>query len=352
MVLLEPPENVFADVFPSDVRQLWCQIGTKELKRRLDVLGACGPYPTDVRDALSLRYLRAEKASWEAYLFTAYSCGMFKGDKGKDLYARLRGKDEDCFRSAMSECLACWFWAARMRMPVNPNAPGRNGKNLEMGVMVNESEVGVEVKAPQRDRVLNGVSFGDDSDIIAELMNNASKKFEESRSNLLLLVPRLRCQLFTQRRDLLKAAFGESKITWPVNMETGEGGPTEMVFFPEGKFLKTQRPGGRNLKHDGLPGNRRISAILVIEEVWTERYPFPNPFDLLDETRSQDWPAWERQRELHWSDQNCVWVDHKVLVVHNPHAYHPVSHDAFARFPQLVPVGDIMKWTDGAEVDV
>jgi len=136
-----------------------------------------------------------------------------------------------------------------------------------------------------------------------------------------------------------------------VNPQTGEGGPAEVKFFPEGKFLNTQLPGGKPIKSDGLPAYRRISAMLTIEETFEEKYPFPNPLALVDEkTRGEIWPLWKRQRELHASQENEVWTDHDVLVLHNPYAYRSLSQEVFAEFPQLVPVGNVMEWTDGEEV--
>jgi hypothetical protein len=41
-----------------------------------------------------------------------------------------------------------------------------------------------------------------------------------------------------------------------------------------------------------------------------------------------------------------------LLVLHNPHAYHPFSRDIFDSFPQLIPAGDQMEWTDGEVVVV
>lgn len=349
MDLIQPPPELFAHVFPGDARQSWKQRGSDD--RRLAVLDACGPYPEDPYRALRLKYLRAEKAAWETYLFTAHACGMFCGDKGTDLYSRLRGKDAANFRSAMSECAACWLLAARLRFPVAPVASGRNGRNLDLQCTINERNVGVEVKAPYRERA-TGVSFGDDSDLIMAAMDQANKQFRDDCPNLLVIVPRLRNQLFSRRRELLIAAFGQSRIVWDVDVRTGTGGPADLAFFPDGKFLNTQRPGGGSIKRDGLPAFRRISAVLVMEEEFIERYPFPNPLALLDdENRSEIWPYWKRQRDLHLDRENCVYVDHRALVLHNPYAHVSLAQEYFSEFPQLIPVGDIMKWTDGVDVD-
>ena len=107
------------------------------------------------------------------------------------------------------------------------------------------------------------------------------------------------------------------------------------------------------MKRDGFPGYRRVSAIFCIEEKVVDKYPFPDPFALLDKARRGDiWPAWEKARERHWSGDNERWVEHDVLLLHNPYAYHQLSHGPWSDFPQLVPVADEMKWTDGYRMDV
>ena len=84
-----------------------------------------------------------------------------------------------------------------------------------------------------------------------------------------------------------------------------------------------------------------------------ERYPMPNPFVLLDEKRRGEiWPVWEKVRRLHLSAGNSMWIEHDVVVLHNPHAYHALSQETWRDFPQLVPVDGEMKWTDGYKVDV
>ena len=325
-----PPSDTLRDVFATDVLRRWrAQAASSEdLRFRLRVLDASGPCPTDTLAAREMWFCRAWKAAWETYLYTAFACGMFEGDKGKDLRGRLRSADPDGFRSAMAECLACWFLAGRMGMPLDPMAPGRDAHNLEMSLLLDDGPVGVEVKAPFREAPApppgkNTVSwFGDDADKIDQCMATANKQFANDRPNLLVVIPRLRTPVFSHRHNLVKAAYGQSKITFPVDTQTGQGGPVEVKFFPDGKFLETRRPGGGPLKPDGLPGYRRISAIICIEERMREQHPLPK------------------------------WIDHDVLVLHNPYAYHPLPSESWNEFPQLVPVGHEMKWTDGYPMDV
>ena len=348
-----PPTDVLGEVFPAEVRRRWSKKPTDDLIRRLEILCASGPSPSDPHQAADLRYWRARKAAWEAYLFTSFACGLFEGNRRRDLCSRLASQGQEEFLAAIAECMTCWLLAGKHKLPLRGDAPGRKRRNLDMQVSIDGSEVGVEVKAPYREPPTERVWSGDDSDKISQVLDAANKQFRDDRPNILVIVPSLRRPIYTHRQDLLKAAFGQSKITWRVNMETGETGPTEVRFFPDGRFLNTTTPRGGSLKADGFPAYRRISVVLCVEETTEERYPFPNPLALLDEgQRAEVWPLWERARDLHWSTENRVWIEHNVLVMHNPYAYHAISQDVFCQYPQLIPVGDEMQWTDGEEVVV
>lgn len=336
MVLSIPPKNPLREVFTSHVIEHWRKIAPshEEIRFRLRVLEAFGSYSRDPAAAYELRRFRAKKAAWDTYLFTAYACNMFKGEKGKDLLGRLRGIDEDSFRSAMAECMVCWFLAGRMKQSVDPRSPGRNGKKLEMWLFIDGDRIGVEVKSPFRERPSPppGKStvcwVGDDADKIEQCMEAANKQFSDKIPNLLVIVPSLRLRMFSHRHDIVKAAYGQSKIICPLNIETGEAlGPVKVPFYQEGKFLNTKCPHGRSLKPDGFPAYRRISAILCIEEKFIER-------------------------KLHFNSLNKTWIDHDAIILHNPHAYHPLSRQPWGTLPQLLPVHDEMKWTDGYGVDV
>ena len=183
-----PPSDPLREVFTGDILNAWRRASawSDALKLRLQVVEACGPYPSDPSTADKLRSLRAIKAAWEAYLFAAFACEMFTGEKGKDLLARLRGINDDGFRSAMAECMTCWFLSGRMKLPVNACAPGRAAKNLEMRIVVEAAEIGVEVKAPFREapKPPPGKStvcwVGDDAAKVARCLDSANKQFQNS----------------------------------------------------------------------------------------------------------------------------------------------------------------------------
>jgi len=262
MQLIQPPDDVLRVIFSPEVfaRLDSARNPSESLSFRLRVLRAHGPYPCDPWAASELRFLRAWKAAWSTYLYTAFACGMFEGDQGRDLRARLTGVGDADFRSAMSECLTCWFLAGRLKLTVNPRALGRKGKKLEMLIEFGDGDVGVEVKAPLRERPVSGVWHGDDADKIVGALRAAERQFDKSRRNILVVVPSLGRELFSHREPLVRASYGETKITWQMNTETGEGGPTKIKFFPEGTLEHMKQ----EVRHaiDGLAVDRslRISS--------------------------------------------------------------------------------------------
>jgi len=350
------PADPLKVVFTKEVLGNWKRKAehSEDLKFRLRVLSACGPYPSDRLRAREIRIYRAWRAAWDAYLYAAFANGMFEGDKGRDIRARLTGIGTDGFRSAMAECLSCWFLSGPMRFRVDGIAPGRNGKNLDMVVILPDGNIGIEVKAPFRDIPTpesgsGAVCWsGDDADKIIRCLEAANKQFTDGIRNILVIAPRLRSALCSDRHDLVKAAFGQSMIAFLLNAETGEAGPMKTEFSADGNFLKRRLSNGRLLKRDGLPAYRRISAILCIEQRLKEKYPPLNPLLLLDEQRrDQMWAEWEAAGRKHLSCENEMWIEHDIIVLHNPHAYCPLPLEMWKQFSQLVPANGQMKWTDG-----
>jgi hypothetical protein len=167
--------------------------------------------------------------------------------------------------------------------------------------------------------------------------------------NILFIAPTLRTRVFDHRYQLIRAFFGEEKITMQIDRSLGTAvGEPELAFFPEGKFLRTRLPNGRALKPDGKPGFTRVSAVVCFEERLVERFPHPNPLELIDAGRgSFAWENWDRALELHYSVRNRTWIDHDVLVLHNPIAPYKMSPALWHGCAQLVEQGGGMGWNDG-----
>ncbi len=342
------PYSVLAETFPQNVRDEWRRKCTPELRFRLNVLDACGPQPSDIGRALELREWRVWRAAWETYLYTAYACGLFHGERRKDLLARLGSRNADGFRSAMAECLTCWFLAGKMRFSVSSDMRGRLNKTLDLGLAIEGTNIGVEVKAPFRERPKTTWSGGE-SDKIAQAIEQANKQFDDSGPNLLVLVPELRVPIRSHRDALLHACFGISVYRGMFDPHTGRAGDFQFEFDPTGKFFRTTCPNGKPLKLDGFPAHRRVSALLCIEEVMDSMCPMPDyrafmvrglPVGLRDAVYEQHC----RYNRL----DNQMWVDHAVILVHNPYALHPLSQGPWIQFPQLIfNEHGVGSWTDG-----
>ena len=321
---------------------------SQHLKYRLDVLTAHGPKPTDGTAANKLRHFRAQKAAWEVYIEAASVCGFFESSGGSDLKKRLIGVDDDGFRSAMAECMACWFLAGKHGFVVTPYPAGRSGKNLDMSVNLASQDVQVEVKAPYRERPTGDtVWHGEDSDAIANCLEAANKQFSDNRTNILVIAPELRLDLYDCRFQLIKACFGQEKITVPINKRTGgPAGPVGTEFFPDGKFLNPYRPDGKYIKPDGRPAFTRVSAVITIEEIFKYRYSYADPLILLKDGAA--WTSWKKRNDLHYSADNYSWIEHQVLVAYNPFARYALSTEVFKQHIRFMDLGKGFGWTDGA----
>ncbi|MGC9455469.1 MAG: hypothetical protein ACP5HU_11500, partial [Phycisphaerae bacterium] len=150
-----------------------------EVLNRLEVLRASGPAPSDRRKAKIVSALRAQRAAWEAYMQAAFICGFFEHADGTDLRNRLTAPDDANFRSAIAECMTCWYFAANRRWKVLRAGKGRGLSSTDMTVIPpNHDSISVEVKAPRRD-LPSGVYVwcGDDGDLIEQCLSQANKQF-------------------------------------------------------------------------------------------------------------------------------------------------------------------------------
>ncbi len=348
------PGEPLKAVFTSEVLRTWygARSPTDSLRDRLDVVTACGPYPADREKAYHVRWLRARKAAMEAYIGAAFSCGMFNGERGKDLRMRLTGTQDVLFRSGMAECMTCWFLAGHMKLPVDGEAKGRNSNTLDMQVVLPDGLAGVEVKAPLRNRPSPGTVWtGDDSDKIMHCIKKANKQFTDDRMNLLVVAPSLRTTMFADRRVLVRAAYGKSVIVGDFNVALGRIENLRSEFAPRGKFLNKQLRGGNPIKPDGLPACRRISAMICLEERLRETHPYPVE-DLVCagsgfHAQGELSRIIDKKCDMNLSHANDRWIEHAVLILHNPNAHHPISEELWTEFPQLVAREDEMAWTDG-----
>jgi hypothetical protein len=317
---LHIPSDALRNVFTDEVMaRLARSPGDYHLDYRLNVLGASGPQPRDPYAAARLAHLRVEKAAWDTYLEAAFACGLFDGDSGTDLRARLISPDYEQFRSGMDECAASWLFAGPLRLNVSPRPCGAKGSNLELRVLGQGSEFNVEVKSPFRQVFMEpGVVYsgsGDDSPALSECLREAAKQFPRGQGNLLVIFPRFMLRVATSRRLILTAFYGQDLISIPIDRSTGgPSGPSSLVFRPDGHLLKVRRS-------EGKARHTRVSAIMTVEPV----------------VREITTPAGRIEPMMF----------HDVLVAHNPYAEVPLTQSIWGDWPQLVHEQGMLSWTDG-----
>jgi hypothetical protein len=306
-----PSEPLWAIFTPDALRQL-SLIGnpSNELTLRLQVLAAGGLNSHNQRG----QALRAYKAAWEVYLFAAFACGLFDGLHGADLRSRLTGTDDDNFRSAMSECIAAWYLAGKRKLPIEPRPQGRPGHPLEFVVGLADGGINVEVKAPYRP-ITSNFWWGDDADALQSVLHSANKQFAAGQRNLLIVVPRLRADVFGSFRVPIERAFiGETVIQIPIDKRTGgPAGPTTFPFKPSGDFAKKWRSGAPDSPQH-TPRHTRVGAALFLGEYVDGRE-----------------------------------VKHNALVVRNPNAAVPLPNNLWQGIPEFSCEQGQWRWSDHAE---
>jgi hypothetical protein len=297
MVPAEPLWDVFT---PDVVAKLQQEKSPSDrLRFRLAILRAGGLNPSRRN-----RELRAFKAAWEVYLTAAFAIGLFDGEHGKELRARLTGSDDNNFSSAISECFAAWYLAGHRQLIVRPRPTGLDRHLLEFLIECTDGDINVEVKAPYR--ALTGESFwwGDDSDLLEGAIQQAQKQFAKGQRNLLVVNPRLRLSIFPKfhRAPIERAFVGEEVITIPLDAATGgPAGPDYMAFKQNGRLLKRWPE----------PRYTRISAALFLTE------------------REQDGE-----------------VMPLALIIHNPNAELPLPREMWHGIPEFFLDGDRWRWSD------
>jgi hypothetical protein len=256
------------------------------------------------------RAYRAYKSAWEVYLFAAFACGLFEDPHGADLRARLTGSDDENFRSAVSECLAAWYLAGRLKLPIQSRPEGRPGHPLEFVIKLPAGAINVEVKAPYRP-ITDNASWGDDADLLQSALRTANKQFEASARNLLVIVPALRVSIFDWRMPIERAFIGESIIQILIDTRTGgPAGPTTFPFKQSGGFLRPWRVPNQGTAQ-WMPRHTRIGAALFLNEY-------------------EDGPE----------------IKHRALIIHNPNATVPLPRDPWSRIPEFSCQSGRWGWSD------
>jgi hypothetical protein len=203
--------------------------------------------------------------------------------------------------------------AGKRRLSVSPRPVGAPGKVPDLCIERSDGNITVEVKAPHREPLpaMHSGSIPDDSDRLAAAVDEANRQFARDSRNLLFLAPTTRT-LLRERRELIKAFFGQTKIV-PLDFERPgtRSGPAHTEFFAEGKLLK--------LWDRGRPRFTRISAVIAVREGFAYAHDGALP-------------------------QN-VSVTH-VLRAPQSVLFPSCAAGHLGGDPQLIRDGDFMRWTD------
>jgi hypothetical protein len=115
---------------------------------------------------------------------------------------------------------------------------------------------------------------------------------------------------------LIRAFYGEEKIVIPIDPAVGVPWVPQARGSPGEQVLNNQRSNGKFLMQDRGPAFTRVSAVVSIKE------------ELRD-------------------GSDGYWMDHNVLVAHNPFAALLVRDDIWGDVPQFVHREGEIAWTDG-----
>lgn len=291
--------SALASIFTPDVlsRLTLVERPTPRLTARLRVLTApdCSWRPV----------LLAQRRAWARYIEAAREAGVLD----QQLRGRLAGADDDGFRSALSECLACWFLGRRLHLAVEAGPPGRRGAVLDFWARHSTAAFGVEVKAPYAEPIYDQLIHGDESGDLAECLRRANKQFPDTHPNLLVIVPSLRSPVPYLVRDLVRAVLAQEVMRIPIDLvRGGAAGPMRGEFILNGAFTRPMKP-------DRSPGHTRVSAVLMVQEQVAQRRG------------------------------GRAYVRHDAVVIHNPHARIPISPLMWRGLRQMVRTGNVMRWT-------
>lgn len=167
--------------------------------------------------------------------------------------------------------------------------------------------------------------MGNDARLLRQCLDTANKQFSSDVANILIIVPQLRAPVFNDRVQLVTALYGEEKITFTVDTETGTTSEETTKFFAEGRLLRRRLPNGKWVKPSRDPAFTRVSAVIVVEEHMREK--------------------WTGSR--YSARMTEAWIDHDILVAHNPHARYRISPAFFRDCVQFMDLGKGYGWSDG-----
>ena len=282
-----------------------------ELQARINILGAADPDGVDEGTRGWNRFLFARRAAWNEYVTSASAHGLLDSDLTKRLTST--SIQDEHFRGAMAECMACWLVVDRLGHQPIARPDGRGGSVLDLGISRADGDITVEVKSPYAAPPKGTGAFwsGDHTHLLEGALDQANKQFAKDARNVLVIVPLVDMPIFAGRAPFMRAFYGDEKIVFTIDRKTGRAvGEPEARFVTEGKFMKLWPE----------PRFTRTGAVVCLRESFS---------DIGD------------------GDDYRVEAQRSFFVLHNPNCPNPIPSDVWGDSPQFIIDGDVMRWTDG-----
>ena len=111
--------------------------GTRQVRRELKV------YNLDMVLAVGYRVTTPRAVQFRQWATTVLKEYLVKGFALQD--ERLTSVEDDQFRSAISECLAAWYFRGMLGLPTSARPTGNRNRPLELLVKIPEGDMHVEV---------------------------------------------------------------------------------------------------------------------------------------------------------------------------------------------------------------
>lgn len=278
-----------------------------EHERRILATVACGRDFFDDGEDRYIRYLRAQRASMEAYLMAALKVDMVDAD----LLARLRNKNAMQSIQARAECMSAFVLQTVFGLTLTAKARTKQGKVPDFTIRSGEVDIFTEVKAPLLIAPMNIVHEIDDHKYLDQIFRKATKQIPPGGPGIVVLCPK-RTGFPVERRALTQAMYGKSMRTVSLDPVTGQAIRAGVVHELSGALMH---------KHVGEAGcivrhHTRISGVLFIQEHFDNDALLPRMF-------------------------------HEIYGLENPFAARPFPRELFDGIPMCLFDGTRLAWSDG-----
>lgn len=281
-----------------------------EHERRILATVACGRDFFDDREDRYIRYLRAQRASMEAYLLAALKIDLVDAD----LLARLRNKDAMQSIQACAECMTAFVLQRVFGLSLSAKARTKHGKVPDFTIRAGEEVFFTEVKAPLLIAPMNIVHEVDDHKYLDQIFRKATKQIPPGGPGIVVLCPK-RTGFPVDRRALTQALYGKSMRTVSFDPESGKTVRAGVVHELSGALMqKHVDDAGRTVRH-----HTRISGVLYIQEHFDNDAVLPRMF-------------------------------HEIYGLENPYAARPFPRELFEGIPMCLFDGTRLAWSDGYSI--